>query len=196
MPVGKNKRAEIVRCAWAQTPEMIAYHDKEWGVPLHDDRALFEFLILEGAQAGLSWATILNKRERYRKVFADFVPAKVARFGETQVKRLLADAGIVRNELKIRSAIANARAVLALQREFGSLDAYLWRYVDGKPIVSARSRRAKIPATSALSDRISRDLRARGVRFVGSTIVYAFMQATGIVNDHAVECFRFAELTA
>lgn len=196
MPVGKTKRAEIVRCAWAQTPEMIAYHDKEWGVPLHDDRALFEFLILEGAQAGLSWATILNKRERYRKVFADFVPAKVARFGETQVKRLLADAGIVRNELKIRSAIANARAVLALQREFGSLDAYLWRYVDGKPIVSARSRRAKIPATSALSDRISRDLRARGVRFVGSTIVYAFMQATGIVNDHAVECFRFAELTA
>jgi len=191
----KSKRAEIRRCAWAQTPEMIAYHDKEWGVPLHDDRALFEFLILEGAQAGLSWSTILHKRERYRKVFADFVPAKVARFGEGHVKRLLADPGIVRNELKIRSAIGNARAVLALQKEFGSLDAFLWRYVDGKPLVSGRSRRAKVPATTALSDRISRDLRARGIRFVGSTIVYAFMQATGMINDHVIECFRFREIS-
>jgi DNA-3-methyladenine glycosylase I len=174
---------------------MIAYHDREWGVPLHDDRALFEFLILEGAQAGLSWSTILAKRERYRKVFADFVPAKVARFGEAHVKRLLADPGIVRNELKIRSAIGNARAVLDLQREYGSFDAFLWRYVKGRSIVSARRLRAKIPATSPLSDEISRGLRARGIRFVGSTIVYAFMQATGMVNDHAVECFRYAELT-
>lgn len=190
-----RKRDTVVRCAWAQTPEMIAYHDREWGVPLHDDRALFEFLILEGAQAGLSWSTILAKRERYRKVFADFVPAKVARFGEAHVKRLLADPGIVRNELKIRSAIGNARAVLDLQREYGSFDAFLWRYVKGRSIVSARRLRAKIPATSPLSDEISRGLRARGIRFVGSTIVYAFMQATGMVNDHAVECFRYAELT-
>ena len=192
--MSRTQARATVRCAWASTPELVAYHDSEWGVPLHDDRMLFEFLVLEGAQAGLSWATILRKRERYRKVFAGFVPAKVARFGERQVARLLADPGIVRNELKIRAAIGNARAVLELQREYGSFAAFLWRFVGGRPIVSARHSRAKFPATTPLSDRISRDLRARGIRFAGSTIVYAFMQATGMVNDHPVECFRFAEL--
>jgi DNA-3-methyladenine glycosylase I len=172
---------------------MIEYHDREWGVPVHDDRKLFEFLVLEGAQAGLSWETILRKRAGYRAAFARFDPAKVARFGERQVTALRRNAAIVRNELKIRSAIGNARALLALQDEFDSFDAYLWRFVDGKPIVSAR-RRAAPPAETALSRKLSRELQARGMRFVGPTIVYSFMQAVGMVNDHQRDCFRYREL--
>jgi DNA-3-methyladenine glycosylase I len=182
----------LIRCAWARSPAMTEYHDCEWGVPVHDDRLLFEFLILEGAQAGLSWETILRKRDGYRAAFARFDPAKVARFGEPQAARLLRDPNIVRNRAKIRAAIGNARAVLALQKEFGSFDAYLWDFVDGKPLVARR--RGKLPARTALSDRLSRDLYARGMRFVGPTIVYSFMQAVGMVNDHRIDCFRFAEL--
>ena len=190
---GPSRPLSITRCAWARTPDMIEYHDREWGVPVHDDRKLFEFLVLEGAQAGLSWETILRKRAGYRAAFARFDPAKVARFGERQVTALRRNAAIVRNELKIRSTIGNARALLALQDEFDSFDAYLWRFVDGKPIVSAR-RRAAPPAETALSRKLSRDLQARGMRFVGPTIVYSFMQAVGIVNDHQRDCFRYREL--
>jgi DNA-3-methyladenine glycosylase I len=172
---------------------LIAYHDREWGVPVHDDRKLFEFLVLEGAQAGLSWETILRKRAGYRAAFARFDPAKVARFGERQVTALRRNAAIVRNELKIRSAIGNARAILAIQAEFDSFDAYLWRFVDGKPIVAAR-RRAALPAETPLSQKLSRELQARGLRFVGPTIVYSFMQAVGMVNDHQRDCFRYREL--
>jgi DNA-3-methyladenine glycosylase I len=185
----------LKRCAWAQTPAMIEYHDREWGVPVHDDRRLFEFLVLEGAQAGLSWETILRKRAGYRAAFAEFDPAKVARFGERRVATLMRDAAIVRNEAKIRAAIGNARIVLALQDECGSLDAYFWRFVDGKPIVTAR-RRAAAAAQTPLSKEISRDLLRRGMRFVGPTIVYAFMQAVGMVNDHRADCFRYADLKA
>ena len=178
------------RCAWARSPAMIDYHDREWGVPVHDDRVLFEFITLEGAQAGLSWETILNKREAYRRAFAGFDPAKVARFNAARRARLMQDAGIVRNRLKIESAVTNAAAFLAVQREFGSFDRYLWDFAGGKP-VRGRFRSAKeLPARTELSDALSSDLKRRGFRFVGTTICYAFMQAVGIVNDHVVGCFR------
>lgn len=169
---------------------MIAYHDEEWGVPVHDDRRLFEFLILEGAQAGLSWNTILNKRENYRKAFRDFDPAAVARFTPAKVEKLLADPGIVRNRLKVESAVSNARAALAVQKEFGSLDAYLWQFVGGKPKVNRWKAGSDVPAKTPESDAMSRAMAKRGFRFVGSTICYAFMQAVGMVDDHAVDCFR------
>ena len=182
------------RCAWVgQDPLYIAYHDQEWGVPLHDERALFEFLILEGAQAGLSWLTILKKRAGYRRAFADFDAERVARYGEADVARLLADPGIVRNRLKIAAAIGNARATLAVREAFGGLDGYFWRFVDGRPIVNTWRSLAEVPARTPLSDAISKDLRQRGFKFVGSTIVYAHMQATGMVNDHTVDCFRHQE---
>ncbi len=178
---------EPKRCAWARTPLGIAYHDAEWGVPVHDERVLFEFLVLEGAQAGLSWETILNKREGYRRAFAGFDPKKVARFGSREIKLLLKNQGIVRNRLKIASTVTNARAFIAVQREFGSFDAYVWRFVGGKPIVN---RRKNIPVKTMESDALSKDLAKRGFKFVGSTICYAFMQAVGMVNDHSVDCFR------
>lgn len=184
------------RCAWAKSPLDVAYHDAEWGVPLHDDRALFEFLVLEGAQAGLSWATILKKRPRYREVFDRFDPAVVAGYGEEKVAALLSDAGIVRNRLKIAAAIGNAQKFMEVQQEFGSFDAYLWRFVDGSPIMNQWASWKAVPAKTAVSDRLSRDLSARGFKFVGSTICYAFMQAVGMVNDHAVDCFRHAEIVA
>jgi len=170
---------------------MIAYYDREWGVPVHDDRVLFEFLILEGAQAGLSWSTILNKRENYRRAFAGFDPARVARFGEAQIARLLRDPGIVRNRLKVRGAVRNARAFLKVQREFGSFGTYVWTFVNGKPLRTRRARGTPPQATSAQSDALSKDLRKRGFTFVGSTICYSFMQAVGMVNDHAAACFRY-----
>ncbi len=177
----------IRRCTWASTPLGIAYHDSEWGVPVHDDRVLFEFLILEGAQAGLSWETILQKRENYRRAFAQFDPSKVARFPGAKVEKLMQNEGIVRNRLKIESAVTNATAFLAVQKEFGSFDAYLWRFVDGKPKVnSGRTRAVRTPE----SDALSKDLLGRGFKFVGSTICYAFMQAVGMVDDHAPDCFR------
>ena len=170
---------------------MQRYHDEEWGVPVRDDRKHFEFLILEGAQAGLSWATILKRREGYRKAFAGFDPAKVARFDERKVQALLKDPGIIRNRLKVRAAVGNAGAFLAVKKEFGSFDAYVWRFVGGKPIVNRRRTMKDIPATSPESDALSRDLKGRGFRFVGSTIIYAHMQAVGMVNDHGVSCFRY-----
>ncbi len=173
---------------------MIAYHDKEWGVPVHDDRTLFEFLILEGAQAGLSWQTILNKRENYRKAFDNFDPRIIAKYGEKDIARLLADAGIVRNRLKVASTIQNARILLEVQREFGSFDAYVWQFVNGRPIDKKIRTIKDIPATSKESDAMSKDLLKRGFKFVGSTICYAFMQATGMVNDHEVGCFRYTEV--
>jgi DNA-3-methyladenine glycosylase I len=172
----------------------VAYHDGEWGVPVHDDRALFEFLILEGAQAGLSWITILRKREAYRRAFARFDPGKVARFGAADVRRLLGDAGIVRNRLKIESAITNAHAFLAVQKEFGTFDRYAWEFVGGAPKVNRRRSMGDVPPTTPESDAWSKDLKKRGFKFVGSTIIYAHMQATGMVNDHLVDCFRHAEL--
>jgi len=178
---------EPKRCAWARTPLGIAYHDAEWGVPVHDERVLFEFLVLEGAQAGLSWETILNKREAYRKAFAGFDPAKVSTFRKEKIICLLENPGIVRNRLKIASTVTNARAFIAVQREFGSFDAYVWRFVGGKPIVN---RRKNIPVKTSESDALSKDLAKRGFKFVGSTICYAFMQAVGMVNDHTVDCFR------
>jgi DNA-3-methyladenine glycosylase I len=179
---------DVVRCAWARTPASIAYHDREWGVPVRDDRTLFEFLVLEGAQAGLSWETILAKRARYREVFAHFDPERVAAFGELDVARLLADPGIVRNRAKILAAIANARAVLAIARDAGSFADFVWRYVGGIPIVNAPASPGDVPAATSLSTSISRDLRARGMRFVGPMIVYAFMQAAGLVDDHLASC--------
>jgi DNA-3-methyladenine glycosylase I len=176
-----------VRCAWATTPLGIAYHDAEWGVPVHDDRVLFEFLILEGAQAGLSWETILQKRENYRKAFAGFDPKKVARFTAVQKRKLMKNEGIVRNRLKIDSTVTNAKAFLAVQKEFGSFDAYVWRFVGGRPRVN---RSGKIPAKTAQSDALSKDLLKRGFKFAGSTICYAFMQAVGMADDHAPGCFR------
>jgi len=185
-----------IRCAWAASggPLYVEYHDREWGVPQHDDRALFEFLILEGAQAGLSWSTILNKRESYRKAFAGFDPKKVARFDKARIARLLQDPGIVRNRLKVESAVTNARAFLDVQKEFGSFDAYLWRFVGGSPLQNARKGMKSVPASTPESDALSKDLRRRGFRFVGSTIMYAFMQATGMVNDHTRNCFRWKQL--
>ena len=178
------------RCAWAQSALMQGYHDKEWGVPQHDDRVLFEFLILEGAQAGLSWETVLKKRDTYRAAFRGFDPKKVARFTAPDEKRLLADAGIVRNRLKISSAISNAKAFLDVQREFGSFDRYVWGFVGGEPIRNAWTSLKDVPARTAESDAMSKDLKRRGFRFVGSTICYAFMQAVGMVDDHTADCFR------
>jgi DNA-3-methyladenine glycosylase I len=183
------------RCAWVgDDPLSVAYHDREWGVPVHDDRVLFEFLVLEGAQAGLSWITILRKREAYRKAFAGFDPARVARFGARDVRRLLADAGIVRNRLKVAGAIRNARAFLAVQREFGSFAAFQWQLVGGRPIQNARASTAEVPARTPESDAMSKALRARGFTFVGSTICYAHMQAVGMVNDHTTDCFRYRQV--
>jgi DNA-3-methyladenine glycosylase I len=183
------------RCDWAGTdPLYVAYHDGEWGVPVHDDRTLFEFLILEGAQAGLSWSTILNKRENYRQAFDNFDPAQVARYDARKVAELLSNPGIVRNRLKIEAAIQNAKAFLAVQKEFGSFDAYIWQFVGGKPKQNARETLNEIPAKTAESDAMSQDLKKRGFKFVGSTICYAFMQATGMVNDHVADCFRYREL--
>ena len=178
------------RCAWATTPLGIAYHDKEWGVPVHDERTLFEFLILEGAQAGLSWETILRKRDAYRRAFAGFDPAEVARFTSATTRRLMNDEGIVRNRLKIESAVTNAKAFLAVQREHGTFDAYLWRFVGGKPLVNRRRRMGDVPAKTTESDALSKDLLKRGFKFVGSTICYAYMQAVGLVDDHLDSCFR------
>ena len=182
------------RCSWAKNDLAIAYHDAEWGVPLHDDRALFEFLVLEGAQAGLSWDTILRKRDAYRKAFDKFDPAKVARYSEKKVAELLSNEGIIRNRLKIASAISNAKAFLKVQEEFGSFDKYIWKFVDGKPINNALTDTGQVPAKTEVSDTISKDLKKRGFNFVGSTIIYAHMQATGMVNDHLVTCFRYKEI--
>jgi DNA-3-methyladenine glycosylase I len=183
------------RCGWARGDKYIAYHDEEWGVPLHDDRALFELLILEGAQAGLSWSTILSKRDRYREVFDGFDARKVARFGERKVAALLEDAGIVRNRLKVNAAVTNAKAFLAVRKEFGTFDAYIWSFVGGTPVQNARQELKEVPPRTPQSDAMSKDLKKRGFTFVGTTICYAFMQATGMVNDHLVSCFRHAELS-
>jgi len=182
------------RCVWARNPLAVRYHDREWGVPLRDDRRLFEFLILEGAQAGLSWDTILKKRAAYRKVYLGFDPQKVARFDAKKQRALMADAGIVRNRLKIEASVTNARAFLLVQKEYGSFARYAWGFVGGKPLVARRRSRRQVPARTELSDALSKDLKKRGFRFVGSTIVYAFMQATGMVNDHTTDCFRWKEL--
>ncbi|MHC4064433.1 MAG: DNA-3-methyladenine glycosylase I [Planctomycetota bacterium] len=182
------------RCAWATNDLSIRYHDQEWGVPLHDDRRLFEFLVLDGAQAGLSWNTILKKRDAYRAAFDNFEPSVVATYGQRKIKQLLANPGIVRNRLKVTSAITNAKAFLAAQEEFGSFDAYIWQFVNGKPRKNAWRTLAEIPASTPESDAMSRDLKRRGFKFVGSTICYAFMQAAGMVNDHTVDCFRYAQV--
>jgi DNA-3-methyladenine glycosylase I len=182
----------INRCKWAEgvSLDYIRYHDEEWGVPVHDDRTQFEFLILEGAQAGLSWSTILNKREGYRKLYADFDPDEVARFTEKRVEKMLLDPSIVRNRLKVESAVTNAKAFLAIQNEFGTFCDYIWDFVDGKPMQNKFRKDSEVPATSPESDALSKDLKKRGFRFVGSTIIYAHMQAVGMVNDHVVGCFR------
>ena len=183
------------RCGWCgNDPLYRAYHDEEWGVPVHDDQRLFEFLVLEGAQAGLSWLTILKKRENYRKAFQGFECEHIARYSEGDVARLITDPGIVRNRLKIKSAIKNAQGVLDIQEEYGSLDAFIWRYVDGKPIQNAWRCLEEVPAQTKLSDQMSKDLKKRGFNFVGSTICYAFMQAVGMVNDHRTDCFRYREI--
>ena len=184
----------IQRCGWARTELSIAYHDKEWGVPLHDDRALFEFLVLEGAQAGLSWETILKKRDNFRVAFDNFDPRVVAEYDQRKVDELLANPGIIRNQLKISAAIQNAKAFLAVQEEFGSFDAYVWRFVGGWPKRNTRRTLRQIPARTPESDALSKDLSRRGFTFVGPTICYAFMQAVGMVNDHTVKCFRYAEI--
>jgi DNA-3-methyladenine glycosylase I len=186
------------RCSWCLgvSDSYLAYHDEEWGRPLRDDRGQFEFLVLESAQAGLSWSTVLHKRAGYRRAFAGFDPEKVARFNRRSVERLMQDAGIVRNRLKIEAAIGNARAFLQLQQAFGSFSAYLWGFVDGRPVVNGWREMREVPATTPLSDAVSKDLKARGFRFVGSTIMYAHLQATGLVNDHLVDCFRHAECIA
>jgi DNA-3-methyladenine glycosylase I len=185
----------IQRCGWAKSELMIAYHDQEWGVPQHDDRRLFEFLILEGAQAGLSWETILRKRDAYRAAFADFDPQAVAKFAARTTAKLMRNDGIVHNRLKIASAVQNAKAFLAVQKEFGSFNDYVWRFVNGAPIQNRRRKMKDVPAKTAESDALSKDLRRRGFNFVGSTICYAFMQAVGMVNDHLVDCVRYRDLT-
>jgi DNA-3-methyladenine glycosylase I len=185
---------EKIRCHWATSELNTPYHDEEWGVPLHDDRALFELLNLEGAQAGLSWDTVLKKRARYREVFDGFDVEKVARYDKKRVRELLKDAGIIRNKLKIAATISNAQAFLKVQEEFGSFDKYIWQFVAGKPKQNAWKMHKQLPAKTAESDAMSKDLQKRGFRFVGSTICYAFMQATGMVNDHLVECFRYPKL--
>lgn len=184
---------DMKRCTWPTNDLAIRYHDEEWGTPLHDDRRLFEFLILEGAQAGLSWDTILRKRENYRKAFDGFDPKKVARYTDAKIEKLLQDEGIIRNRLKITSAIRNAKAFLKIQSEFGSFDKYIWSFVDEKPINNKLKTSSEIVATSLVSDIISKDLKKRGFNFVGSTIIYAFMQATGMVNDHLTSCFRYKQ---
>ncbi len=186
----------LVRCAWARTDLSVAYHDAEWGVPVHDDHVLFEFITLEGAQAGLSWETVLKKRARYREAFAGFDPAKVSRFTPARVDRLLRDPGLIRHRGKIESTVSNARAVLAVQREFGSFDRYVWGFVGGRPRVNRPRALGEVPARTAESDTLSRDLQRRGFRFVGSTICYAFMQAVGMVNDHSTDCFRLRDLAS
>jgi DNA-3-methyladenine glycosylase I len=184
------------RCTWVSndSPLMLEYHDREWGVPVHDDRKHFEFLVLEAAQAGLSWSIVLNKREGYRRAFSQFEPAKVARYTDARVEKLTLDSAIIRNRMKIKAAIQNARALLAVQKELGSFDAYCWQFVDGKPKLNRRKAMGEIPATSPESDAFSKDLKRRGFSFVGSTIVYAHMQAVGMVNDHLVDCFRYEEI--
>ena len=189
-------RAQMKRCSWARSPLAIAYHDAEWGVPQHDDRLLFEFLLLEGAQAGLSWETILRKREGYRKAFDGFDPVTVSRYDRRKVEELLADPGIVRNRLKIAAALANARGFLAVQREFGSFDAYVWRFVNGRPIQHKRKPIDHPPTRTVESDAMSADLKRRGFKFVGTTICYAFMQGVGMVNDHERDCFLYARCKA
>jgi DNA-3-methyladenine glycosylase I len=184
----------MTRCGWARDELMVAYHDTEWGVPLHDDRALFEFLILEGAQAGLSWSTILRKRPNYRAAFDRFVPRKVARYDQRKIAALLENPGIVRNRLKVASTVKNAKAFLAVQKEFGTFDRYIWQFVGGGPVQNRWRQIGDVPARTEQSDAMSKDLAKRGFGFVGSTICYAFMQATGMVNDHAVACFRYREL--
>jgi DNA-3-methyladenine glycosylase I len=182
------------RCTWASDDLSVAYHDTEWGVPVHDDCVLFEFLILEGAQAGLSWITILKKRVAYRAAFDAFDPRKVARYDEARIARLLANEGIVRNRLKIRAAVQNAQSFLAVQKEFGTFDQYIWQFTDGRPLQNRWKEHEQVPAKTAQSDAMSKDLAKRGFKFVGSTICYAFMQATGMVNDHLMSCFRYKEL--
>ena len=186
--------SQLVRCPWASNDLSIRYHDEEWGVPAHDDRTLFEFLVLEGAQAGLSWNTILNKRDNYRKAFDGFDPARVARYDRRKLDRLLRDPGIVRNKLKVASAVGNAKAFLGVQKEFGSFDAYIWQFVGGKPRVNSPKSMKQVPASTPESDAMSKDLKKRGFNFVGSTICYSFMQAVGLVNDHVVDCFRYQAL--
>jgi DNA-3-methyladenine glycosylase I len=188
-------KREIERCEWTGVvhSEYIRYHDEEWGVPVHDDRKQFEFLLLEGAQAGLSWWTILSRREQYRKAFVDFDPQKVARFTAKRIERLPQDTGIIRNRLKISAAVTNAQAFLAVQEEFGSFDDYIWRFVDGRPIQNRRQKLSDVPAKTTESDALSKDLKKRGFKFVGSTIMYAHMQAVGMVNDHLMKCFRHKE---
>ncbi len=181
------------RCTWPSNELAIRYHDEEWGVPMHDDRRLFEFLILEGAQAGLSWDTILHKRENYRKAFDGFDANKVARYTDKRIEKLLQNEGIIRNRLKVVSAVSNAKEFLKVQKEFGSFDKYVWSFTDGKPIVNKWKESSQIPVTSEVSDTLSKDLKKRGFTFVGSTIMYAHMQATGIVNDHLVSCFRYKQ---
>ncbi|MEE8462106.1 MAG: DNA-3-methyladenine glycosylase I [Acidobacteriota bacterium] len=186
------------RCAWAESGNelYLQYHDREWGVPVHEDRKQFEFLILEGAQAGLSWSTVLNKREGYRKAFANFDPVKVARFSEKKIETLIQNPSIIRNRLKITSAVSNARAFLAIQKEYGSFDTYIWAFVGGKPLQNRWNTMAEVPATSPESDSLSKDLKQRGLKFVGSTILYAHLQAAGLVNDHLLSCFRYRECAA
>jgi DNA-3-methyladenine glycosylase I len=186
-----KKIKDVVRCTWASNDLSILYHDREWGVPQRNDRVLFEFLILEGAQAGLSWDTILRKRENYRAAFDNFDPNKIARYDQRKLQRLLRDEGIIRNRLKVASAVQNAKAFLAVKNEFGSFDRYIWEFVGDKPLVNTWRLGNRLPATTPQSDAMSKDLKKRGFNFVGSTICYAFMQATGMVNDHAVECFRY-----
>jgi DNA-3-methyladenine glycosylase I len=192
----RGSAREVIRCAWAGTdPLYVAYHDEEWGVPVHDDRRWFEMLILEGAQAGLSWITILRKRDAYRRAFDGFDPARVARYDSRRIAKLLADPGIVRNRMKVESTVDNARRILEVRKELGSLAAYLWGLVDGAPVVNRRKAIGEIPAQTPASKAMSRELKRRGFRFVGPTTCYAFMQATGMVNDHTIDCFRYRELT-
>jgi DNA-3-methyladenine glycosylase I len=190
-----KKKTEPIRCAWAVGEQSIRYHDEEWGVPVHDDRVLFEFLILEGAQAGLSWSTILNKRENYRRAFDGFDAKRIAGYDRKKIKALLQDPGIVRNKLKIASSVENAKAFLRVQEELGSFDRYIWQFVGGKPRVNRRKSLKQVPARTPESDAMSKDLKRRGFKFVGSTICYAFMQAVGMVNDHVVTCFRYSRLS-
>ena len=190
-----NPDTSLVRCGWSMEPTiLVSYHDMEWGKPIHDDRLLFEGIALDGMQAGLSWLTILRKRENFRRTFDGFQPERVAAYGEAKVQELLQDAGIIRNRMKINAIIHNAAITLEIQKEFGSLDAYLWGFVDGKPIHNRWDSMAQVPARTELSDRVSKDMIQRGFKFCGSTIIYAFMQAAGFVNDHAITCFRYAQL--
>jgi DNA-3-methyladenine glycosylase I len=190
----KMKQPDLIRCPWAKGEQYVEYHDLEWGVPVHDDRRLFEFLVLEGAQAGLSWVTILKKRDHYRAAFDEFDPTPVAKYGRKEQARLMANAGIVRNRLKIKSAIDNAKAFLVVQQEFGSFDQFIWHFVEGRPLQNSWRSMSDVPPRTGVSDAMSKDLKRRGFRFVGSTICYAFMQAVGMVNDHLVVCFRHREL--